>query len=164
MGAGPGRQEVGLFWEGGAAWLVGVVRGSRSSPDSQVPLTEIGGLHRVVEVLGRPRGYAVGAPDPRRQGAASCPVWAGPRPGLMPQNVHQSPRGGRATVSGLGTGVPAGRGRAQASFPTLLPPSLYCKYSHGVLLRAVPSAWNALHTDTCLACSFPSRLCSRGLS
>lgn len=107
---------------GGATGRVGVVRGRRRSPDSQVPLTEIGGLHGVVEVLGRPRGNAVGAPDPRGQGAASCPVRASPRPRLMPQNVHQSPRGGRATISGLGVGVGAGKGRAQASFTPLFSP------------------------------------------
>ena len=114
-GWGRGLGSGGGAMRGGATGRVGVVRGRRRSPDSQVPLTEIGGLHSVVEVLGRPRGNAVGAPDPRGQGTASCPVRAVPRPRLMPQNVHQSPRGGRATVSGLGVGVGAGRGRAQAS-------------------------------------------------
>lgn len=113
---------VGLPGEGGATGQMGVVGGRSGIPGSQVPLTEIGGLHGVVEGLGRPRGHAVGAPDPRGQGAASCPVRAGPRPSLMPQNVHQSPKGGREPVSGLGTGVGAGRGRPQPSFPSLLPP------------------------------------------
>lgn len=75
----------------------GVVRGGHES--SQVILTKIGGLHGVVEVLGRPWGHAVRTPDPCSQGAASYPVRAGPRPGLMSQNVHQSPRGGRRMVS-----------------------------------------------------------------
>lgn len=91
--AGGGAWAAGEAVEGGATGLVGAARGSCSSPDSQVPLTEIGGLHGVVEVLGRPWGNAVGASDPWGQGAASCPIRSGPGPRLMPQNVHQSPRG-----------------------------------------------------------------------
>lgn len=90
--------------------------GSRSSGG---PLTEIGRLHGVVEVFGRPRGHAVGTPDPRGQGAASRPVGAGPRPRLMSQNVHQSPRGGR----GMGIGPEAGGGGgAGRGGPRPLPP------------------------------------------
>lgn len=97
LGAGSGPWEVRPSGEGGATGMRSEVRGGHRS--SQVTLTEIGGLHGVVEVLGRPWGHAVGTPDPCGQGAASCPVGAGPRPGLMSQNVHQSPRGDRGMVS-----------------------------------------------------------------
>lgn len=106
---------------GGATGRGGVARdgGCAGSP---VPLTEVGGLHGVVEVLGRPGGHAVGTADPRGQGAASGPVRAGPRPRLMSQNVHQSSKGGREVVSGLGSRGGRGTGRAQASFRSLLSP------------------------------------------
>lgn len=110
LGAGPVRREAGP--SGGRGYRArGVVRSRGGSCCSCVSLTEVGGLHGVVEVLGRPRGHAVGNPNPRGQRAASCAVWAGPRSRLMPQNVHQGPRGGRWTVSGLEPGVgPGGKG------------------------------------------------------
>ena len=57
LGAGP---------SGGRGYRArGVVRGRGGSCCSCVSLTEVGGLHGVVEVLVRPRGHAVGNPDPR---------------------------------------------------------------------------------------------------
>lgn len=83
-------------------------------------LTEIGRLHRVVEVLGRPRRHAVWASDPWGKGAASCPVRAGPGPRLMSQNVHQSPGRGRGMVSGLGAAGRDGEGGRRPLSPPLL--------------------------------------------
>ena len=80
-------------------------------------LTEIGRLHRVVEVLGRPRRHAVWASDPWGKGAASCPVRAGPGPRLMSQNVHQSPGRGRGMVSGLGAAGRDGEREGAGLFP-----------------------------------------------
>lgn len=115
-GWGPVQWEVEPYKESGATGMRAIVRGCWSS---QVTLTEIRGLHGVVEVLGCPGGHAVGNAKPWGQGAASCPVWTGPRPCLMPQNVHQSPRSGRGMVSDLGT---SGRGREREDpgfFPLL---------------------------------------------
>lgn len=92
MDTGAGGRASGLgsvTWGGQSHRSEGVAR------NESLALTEVGGLHGVVKVLGCPGGHAVWASQPWGQRTASGPVRAGCRSCLMPENIHQSSKNGR---------------------------------------------------------------------